>query len=110
MKTLGILILAAQVASIAYARCVPEKWFCWAPYDEHVQFQLEVRIDGERLSEEQLRARYRLPALTERRAFANIVDKLVQAESTYYDGEEAEITLRYRINGRAEEVWTWPRS
>ena len=32
--SLGLILLAAQVYGIGLARFIPERYFCWGPYDQ----------------------------------------------------------------------------
>jgi hypothetical protein len=50
--------LILQLCSVVYARFIPEKFFCWAPYDEHTNYQIKVNINGKDLSRSEIRSRY----------------------------------------------------
>lgn len=107
--TFAIAFLLAQVASIAYARFVPTRYFAWAPYDAITLYELEVRIDGRELEDRELRRRYRLPTLgRDNRAAQHVIDVVRQYEETYGAGDGAEVVLRYRTNGGPEQTWRWP--
>jgi len=58
---LGICFLAAQVPLVVYAQRSGTRWFCWAPHDIVVEYDLDVWIRGERLDAEAVRRRYGRP-------------------------------------------------
>jgi hypothetical protein len=108
---LAVAFLLAQLASIVYAQAAGnERYFCWAPNDYMVSYDLQVRIDGRKLNSDQARARYRLPA---GHVYQNIVthieDQIRQYETTYGINDHAGITLKYNNNGGPEKEWRWPR-
>lgn len=106
----GVAFLLAQVAGIAWARFVPERFFCWAPYDEHSRFEVRVAIDGRPLSPDEVSARYRYPARAwEPRSIHNIISQVRQFETTYGRDDGAEVVIEYVTNGRPKETWTWPQ-
>lgn len=106
----GLLFLAAQVASIGYARFVPERFFCWAPYDQHTLYQVRVVLDDRELTtrEVQIRYQYRAEAW-EPRSIDNVFSIIRQFESTYGRNDNAEVTVIYSTNGHAEATWNWPQ-
>ena len=55
---IGILFLLLQLGSVVYARFIPEKFFCWAPYDEHTYYKIKVSLNGEELSAKEVKLRY----------------------------------------------------
>ncbi|SEQ38948.1 hypothetical protein SAMN05421824_1517 [Hyunsoonleella jejuensis] len=55
---LGMLFLLFQVGSVVYARLVPQWYFCWAQYDEHTNYAISLKINGELLSKEDITNRY----------------------------------------------------
>jgi hypothetical protein len=104
-------LLGVQVIGIAAARFGPERYFCWAPYDEITQFELVVMIDGRQLSAAEIQARYRLPDSTrDNRSSANVIGVIAQFERTYGAAEHAQVVLRYRVNGGSPRQWQWPLS
>ena len=107
----GAGFLAAQLLAIAYARFVPERFFCWAPFDQHTQYTIHVQIDGEALPYDTVSERYRYRAGGwEVRAIQNVISLVRQYEETYGRSEEARVVIDYEINGRPQETWTWPES
>lgn len=106
---LGGTFLLAQVVAIGYARTVPARYFCWAPYDAITLFTLEATVDGHALSNEALRARYRYGRTgRDNRSPQHVIDRIQQYEQTYGRTDPAQVTLRYRTNGGKETTWTWP--
>jgi len=108
-EAVGILFLGLQVVSIGYARFVPERFFCWAPYDIHTHYTVEVEIDGRKLTEREVQLRYRYRSVGwEPRSIHNVFSMISQYESTYGSADDARVTVDYAINGRPRERWTWP--
>ncbi len=54
--------LAFQLGAIAYARFVPARYFCWAPYDTQTEYWVTVRQGDRQFSPDEIRQRYRRPA------------------------------------------------
>lgn len=100
--------MLAQVALIVYSRTTPARYFCWAPFDMQTDYALEVSLDGATLTPDEIRQRYRLPSKgTDNRSVQNLVDR-VQLYEERLAVHKAEITMRYRINGKEEQVWHYP--
>jgi len=105
----GVLFLGLQVLSIAYARTVPERFFCWAPYDERSSYRISVLLEGRTLDVKEVAARYRYyPRGWEPRSINNVISIVRQYERTYGRDDGAEVTIHYQTNGHAEQLWTWP--
>ena len=109
MKTrffIGILFILLQVGSIVYARFIPERFFCWAPYDTHVNFEVFVTIDSKTLSTEEAVARYHYKMNGwEQRSIDNIFSLISQYERTYGKSDNAQVLMTYSINGHEEKEW-----
>jgi hypothetical protein len=70
---------------------------------------MEVAVDGRALTAEEIRQRYRRPQKgVNNRSIQHEKDIIMQYEQTYGKNDTAEVTLRYRVNGGAEQVWHWP--
>src|SRR5207245_1462427 len=110
MRTLiAMLLLLFQLGAIVYARFVPTRYFCWAPYDMQTDYRLEVTVNGKPLTAEQIRRRYRRPQKgTDNRSVSHVTDILRQYQERYARGEDTRIVMRYRINGKDEQIWRWP--
>ena len=107
----GITFLALQVASIIYARFIPERFFCWAPYDEHSHFEVKVKIGDKSLSSYEIKNRYRYTALGwEPRAIHNVFNLIEQYEATYGKQDDAEVSVIYSTNGHDECIWRLPQN
>lgn len=105
----GVAFLALQLLSIAYARFAPEKFFCWAPYDQHTFYRLEVAVGGRQLSADEIAQRYRYSASTwEVREIQNVISLVRQYEETYGADDEAVVRMEYETNGHPARTWTWP--
>jgi len=102
-------ILLFQLVMIAYARFVPSRYFCWAPYDIQSEYRLDVSIDGRPLTPAQIRSRYRRPKQgVDNRSIQHVMDIVEQYERTYGSGDHAQVVMRYRINGKGEQEWRFP--
>lgn len=109
-KIFGVSLLMAQLAVISYARVSPMRYFCWAPFHAKTQYRIAVTVNDKDLSPTQIRARYRIPAEKHDGRFIYHVQNIIQQyETTYGQEDQAQVTLRYRINGRLQEDWQWPQ-
>ena len=111
MKTrffFGIIFLLLQVGGIAYARFVPERFFCWAPYDSHVLFETLVTIDGKTLTQQEAEARYKYKMRGwEQRSIDNVFSLISQYEDTYGKQDNAKVMVKYSTNGHPEKEWIY---
>src|SRR5207237_6850999 len=86
--TIGLALLAFQVGAVVYARFVPSRYFCWAPFDMQTDYRLEVTVNGQKLSAKEIQQRYRRPAQgTDNRSFQHLIDILTEAEQRYHPGD-----------------------
>lgn len=105
---IGILFLLLQVGSIIYARYIPERFFCWAPYDQHTKFEVSVTIDGKTLSDKETFNRYKYKMKGwEQRSIDNIISIISQYERTYGKEDNAQVTMIYSTNGHEEKEWRY---
>jgi predicted ATP-grasp superfamily ATP-dependent carboligase len=110
LHLVAVAFLGAQLVSTLYAPFVPVRFFCWAPYDEHTRYSIDVTIAGRALAPDEIARRYRYPQSTwEIRDIDNVISIVRQYEESYGAGEEARVALTYRTNGREQRTWTWPR-
>lgn len=122
-------LLAGQVVAVVYAHgvqplvdrdglrsvvsgCSAEttsctRWFAWAPNDYLVDFTLEVRTAGGVLTGQEAASRYHLGGLQWEFPVQQLQHVITSYEQTYGTADHAAVTLRYRVNGRPEQVWTW---
>ena len=106
--TLGISLLLFQLGAIAYARFVPARYFCWAPFDMQTSYQLNVIVNGQPLTAKQVQERYRRPQKGfDNRSVQHLIDILEQTEERYYPDDDTRIIMTYRINGKEEERWEY---
>jgi hypothetical protein len=104
-----LALLLFQVVMIAYARFVPSRYFCWAPYDMQTDYQLEITVNGSPLTPAEIRQRYRRSARgTDNRSVQHLIDIIEQSEKRYGAGDSTQVFMRYRVNGKEEEEWRWP--
>jgi hypothetical protein len=110
MRTaLGIALLAFQLGMIAYARFSPSRYFCWAPFHAQSNYEMGVTVNGRALTAGEIERRYRRPQKgINSRTIQDEKGIIMQYEQTYGKSERTEVTLRYRVNGGAEQVWQWP--
>ena len=45
----------------------------------------------------------------EPRSIHNIISLVEQYEMTYGGADDAEVTIRYVVNGHPERTWSWPQ-
>jgi hypothetical protein len=109
MKTrfiIGILFISIQLASIIYARFIPERFFCWAPYDSHTLFEVFVTIDSKTLSQQETEKRYGYKMKGwEQRSIHNIFSLVKQYERTYGKKDNASVIIIYSTNGHPKKTW-----
>ena len=109
-RVLGVAVLLFQIGAIIYARFVPARYFCWAPYDAQNDYVIEVVAAGRTLSQDEIRRRYKKRARgTDNRSIQHIKDIISGYETSYGVGEDAQVTLSFRVNGGEEQSWKWPR-
>ena len=105
---LGIFF-GLQIAGITAAKFMDTRYFCWAPYDQFSIYHIEVRIDGEKLTDEKIRQRYRKRASgRNNRSIHNIISAVRQYEETYGSSDFAVVKISYEINGHKNATWHWP--
>jgi hypothetical protein len=106
---LGVAFLAFQLSAIVYARFVPSRYFCWAPCDTQTDYVIQATIDGRAVTPAEIRRRYRRPARgADDRSPQHLIDILQQVEQRLPPGQQAAVTLTYRVNGKPEQIWQWP--
>ena len=104
------MLFAFQLGAIAYARFVPTRYFCWAPFDIQTDYVATSIVNGRELSAAEFRQRYRRP----KRGFDNrsprhVIDMLQQVEEMRARrGDKATVTMTYRVNGKETQEWHWP--
>ena len=100
------LWLVFQLGAIVYARFVPSRYFCWAPYDTQTEYWVAVRQGDRELSPAEIRARYRRPAHGyDNRSPQHVIDMFEQAEERYHRADPARIEMRYKVNGHLDGQW-----
>src|SRR5436309_6195565 len=106
MRTIaGMSILAFQLAMIVYARFVPSRYFCWAPYDVQTEYWITTVVNGRKLTGAEVRERYRRPQHgTDNRSPQHVIDILQGYEARYGGSDHAAVTMRYRVNGKEERL------
>jgi hypothetical protein len=110
MRTLiPILLFAFQLGAIAYARFVPTRYFCWAPFDTQTDYVASATVNGHELNAAEFRRRYRRPMRGfDNRSPRHVIDMLQQVEEKRAAfGEKAVVVMRYRVNGKESQEWHW---
>jgi len=103
---IGLAFIAVQIVLVAVARFVPERFFCWAPYDEHTYIDVSVVIDGKQLTKKEIENRYRYKSEGwEPRSVNNLFNIIEQYESTYGEDDNAIVQIKYATNGNKERTW-----
>ena len=103
------LLFGVQLAGIVYARFVPTRYLCWAPYDQISFYRIEAQRESLALTPAEIEARYRIPAAgRENRSIHNLLSTIAQFETTYGRADGVRVHVRYRVNGGPEQVWNAP--
>lgn len=105
-----VLLLVFQFGAIVYARFVPTRYFCWAPFDTQTDYVAQAVVNGHTLTAAEFRKRYRRPMHGfDNRAPSHVIDMLRQVEEKRAAlGDKANVTMKYRVNGRSPLEWHWP--
>lgn len=107
---IGLSLLAFQIGAIVYARLVPSRYFCWAPFDMQTDYVLHVEVNGRTLSASEIGSRYkRAQKGTDNRSYHHLIDIIRGVEERYHPEDRVEIRMIYRINGKAPEQWHFAR-
>ena len=78
-------LLAFQVCAVLYARFVPSRYFCWAPFDMQTEYQAEVSVGGRKLSAKEIQQRYRRGQKgVDNRSVQHVIDIFQQTEERYH--------------------------
>ena len=103
------VVFGVQAAGIVYARFVPTRYLCWAPYDQISFYRIEADRNGRPLTTTEIGARYRMaPAGRENRSIHHVLNSIAQFESTYGQTDRLNVRVIYRANGRPDQTWTAP--
>ena len=111
MRTvIPILLFAFQLGAIAYARFVPTRYFCWAPFDTQTDYVASATVNGHQLTAAESRQRYRRPMRGfDNRSPQHVIDMLQQVEEKRAAlGQKAVVVMTYRVNGKEPQEWHWP--
>lgn len=110
-STIAIAFLVFQAGLVAASQFGDSRWFSWAPHTTQTFYQLEVTNDGRALGPDEIRRRYGIPHVGwEAHAIQNVRDLVIRHALTAGRGERTTVTLRYSVNGRPEETWSWSSS
>jgi hypothetical protein len=103
-------LLILQIAAIGYARTVPTRYFCWAPYDMQTEYDAKAFVNGRELTPKEFQVRYRRPEHGgDNRSPQHVIDMLKQAEAKHEKlGDRSTIDMTYRVNGKELHRWHWP--
>ena len=107
---LALAYLALQVVAMVHGRIDPGAHFHWAPFDVLHEYRISVEIDGQSLTGSQISERYGERAEgIEPHAIEHLVAIVRQYEETYGRDDQAQVVIRYQINGREVREWHWPQ-
>jgi hypothetical protein len=107
---IGVAILLFQLVMIGYARFVPARYFCWAPFDIQSDYRIDVKIGDHELTPGEIRRRYRRPRQgTDNRSIQHVMDIVSGVEQTYGRNDHAQVVLKYSVNGKPEQEWRYPQ-
>src|SRR5262245_56709606 len=102
------LLLSFQVVMIFWARFSPMRFFCWAPHDYQNDDQIEVVLDGKKLTNDAVERRYRMRAVgINPRAIEHVFHAVQQYEESYGRSARASVVVKYRTNGGPVGQWRW---
>lgn len=105
---IGLLILALQAGAIIRGRFVPDRYFCWAPFDQQTKYEITVTTGDTKLSRAQILQRYRRPAKgVDNRSAHNLFDIITRAEQKLAD--RSQVLVQYTVNGRERQEWRYPQ-
>jgi len=103
-------LLVFQLVMISYARFVPSRYFCWAPFDMQTEYHLKVTVKGRELSAAEIRKRYRRPQHgSDNRSPQHVIDMVQGYEERYAQSDQANVVMKYRVNGKEQQEWRWPQ-
>jgi hypothetical protein len=105
-----VLLFAFQLGAIVYARFVPTRYFCWAPYDIQTDYRATSVVNGHTLAPREFQKRYRRGMHGfDNRSPQHVIDMLQQVEEKRTAlGDKATIVMEYRVNGKGPFEWRWP--
>lgn len=104
---MGIIFIAIQFGLVIYAKFIPERFFCWAPYDSHTKFETIVKINDQTLTPEEAASRYGYKMKGwEQRSINNVFMLIEQYEHSYGKEDQANVKMIYSTNGHPEQIWT----
>ena len=102
----GILLLVLQICSVIYAQFIPERFFCWRPFDNHTSYRIEVKIKEKQLELHDIEKRYRYKSEGwEPRSIYNVFSIVSQYELSYGLKDSAQVKIYYNSNGKENEMW-----
>lgn len=106
-EAVAALLLAVQVLFVAGMPFTGRRYFCWAPHDVRVDFEVSASHLGRPVPIRDIGARYQLPAI-EWHAAENIFTVIETAEQRLPELERWQVTVRYRRNLSAPRMWQYP--
>jgi hypothetical protein len=93
---------------IVHARFSEQRYFCWAPFDSHNEYEITAVVDNKVLSAKEIKGRYRLPYKSlNPRSIQHVKDIIEQYERTYGRSKPASVELKYTTNDLPQKSWVW---
>lgn len=110
-KAFLAIFFGLQILGILIGKFSDARFFCWAPYDQFTNYEINVSIDGQELNEQNVSQRYHINKRgRNNRNIHNVISKIRQFEKTYADEKNVTVELSYVINGHQHETWIWPEN
>lgn len=107
---IGVLLLVLQAGAIVRARFAPDRFFCWAPFDQQTKYAIGVSIGDEGLADAQIAKRYRRPSEgVDNRSAHHLFDIITRAEKKFEPAGRSRVLVRYSVNGHPEQEWRYPQ-
>lgn len=106
---LATAFIVAQFVMIFVGLGLDNRFYTWAPHDQQARYEIAVTLDGRELTDREVNIRYGRSNGIDPRAAAHVLNIVEQFETTYGSEDNAQVVVRYWINGGEEQVWEWPR-
>ena len=112
---LGVIILVIQILNVVHCQFRLTSFFCWDPHNAMIRYEMNVIVDDEALTPQEIRHRYgiafglyEIPVGWEVHDIQNIFHLVEITEARYHQDNPAEVTIRYSVNRGEEQSWHYP--
>jgi hypothetical protein len=107
----ALALLLAQLGFVVFTHLAgvnAARLFVWAPNDYVVDYACTARVNGRVLGPQEFAERYRMPARGFHESPPESLTDFLRAREAWAGGtDRVELTLHYRLNGHAPQVWRW---